>query len=159
MIAGVALLFALAPAALAQGEPGHVASPADGVWQTAPAPDDGVAWALLATTKEMAVEGSWTTRPVFTDDVKALDGQTVRMNGFMEPLGYGREQKHFILMAYPKDCPFCLTVGPTQLVEVMASTPVRSTYDMITVEGQMQIAPESEDGFFFRLTDARPVAR
>lgn len=161
--AGLAVVFGAFRPAFAQSEPGHVAPSPDSIWQTATTPEGGVSWATLAKTKEIAVEGSWSSRAEFPDDVLALDGQTVVMNGFMEPLTYGRRQSHFILMAYPKDCPFCLTVGPTQLAEVFADPPVNATFDMITVEGVMELldgAGESADGgFFFRLTAAERIKR
>lgn len=156
--------FGLLPAAaVAQNEAGHVAPSPDAVWEPAATPEGGVSWSVLAQTKEIALEGAWATRPEFSADVLALDGQTIRMNGFMEPLSYGRRQHHFILMAYPKDCPFCLTVGPTQLVEVFADPPINSTFDMITVEGRLDLldgsAEDAQGGFFFRLEGTKRIMR
>ncbi len=127
-------------------------------WSTAETPDGGLSWATLATTREVLIEGSWFTRAVFSDEIRPYDGETVRMNGFMEPLEYDAEQSHFILMAYPRDCPFCISVGPTQLVEVITVEPVPNTYDQITIEGRFELVEDPDEGMFFRLHDARQIS-
>jgi len=114
--------------------------------------DGVVSWRLL-TSVTTRVRGNRVV-PSFPEGVRALDGRTVRIEGFMLPLEPGRPQRHFLLSAVPTTCPFCVPAGPEGLVEVFASTPVRYTVDAITVEGRFRSMTQDRYGLFYRLDDA-----
>jgi hypothetical protein len=111
-----------------------------------------VSWKLLAmvTTR---VSGNRVV-PTFPDPVKALDGQTVRLQGFMLPLEPGERQSHFLLSAVPTTCSFCVPAGPEGLVEVRTRTPVRYSVDAVTLEGRMAVLTNDRYGLFYRLSEA-----
>jgi hypothetical protein len=92
--------------------------------------------------------------PTFPDPVKALDGTTVKLEGFMLPLEPGERQRHFLLSAVPTTCSFCVPAGPEGLVEVRTKTPVRYTVEAITVEGRMAVLTDDPYGLFYRILDA-----
>ncbi len=111
-----------------------------------------VSWKLLAmvTTR---VSGNRVV-PTFPDPVKALDGQTVKLQGFMLPLEPGERQSHFLLSSVPTTCSFCVPAGPEGLVEVRTRTPVRYSVDAVTIEGRMAVLRNDRYGLFYRLSEA-----
>ncbi len=132
------------------------------LWSPAPAVDGAVPWEVFGATAETIVErdGERWVAPQFPDNVKALEGETVRVNGYVMPLQQSLFQKHFLLLAYPLHCPFCVSAGPTQMVEVkVARLPVEFSYDAILVEGVLELLENNEDGMYFRLNEARSVER
>jgi hypothetical protein len=128
-------------------------------WSTAPAIEGAVAWSVLGETREKVVEeeGERRVRPEFPTKVKDLDGLKIRLNGYMMPLDQTLLQSKFLLLAYPLHCPFCLSAGPTQMVEVRAEEPIEFDYDALLVEGQLELMTNNKDGLYYRMTDARAV--
>lgn len=90
----------------------------------------------------------------FPDSVRRLDGQEIRLSGFLFPLEQGRAQQHFLLSAYPPSCNFCLSGGPYTHVEVQSAEPVRFTYDPIALRGTFELHERAEDGAAYRMQDA-----
>jgi len=130
------------------------------VWQPAPAVDGSVSWTLFAQTREVMkeVDGEPWIAPDFPAELKALSGKVVKVNGFMMPLQQAERQSHFLLMAYPISCPFCLSIGPAQIVEIKAREGIAFSYEPMLVEGTLELLEIDESGLFFRLKDAR-IAR
>jgi hypothetical protein len=75
----------------------------------------------------------------------------------MLPLGKGAKQTHFVLLAYPPDCPFHLNPAPTQFIEVKVATPVAMDYNVRTIEGTLTLGGADEQGIFYRMLDASEV--
>ncbi|HMM86066.1 DUF3299 domain-containing protein [Azohydromonas sp.] len=114
-----------------------------------------VPWRLLAMVTTRVRNNR--VVPTFPDPVKALDGQTVRLQGFMLPLEPGERQRHFLLSAVPTTCAFCVPAGPEGLVEVRTREPVRYSVDAVTLEGRMAVLADDRYGLFYRLSDATPA--
>ncbi len=93
----------------------------------------------------------------FSEQIKALDQQTVTLIGFIYPLRAGRDQSHFLLSALPPGCPFCLPGGPTTMIDVQCDEPVRYTQEPVIVEGRFELLENDDSGLYYRLTDARPA--
>ncbi len=87
--------------------------------------------------------------------MQALRGKTVKVSGYMMPLQNGKTQTHFVLLAYPPDCPFHLNPAPMQFIEVKTSKPIAFDYGVKTVEGTLQLMGEDEGGVFYRIYDGR----
>ena len=75
----------------------------------------------------------------------------------MIPLDVSDKQKRFLLTAVPTHCSFCLPAGPDALVEVVAKTPVRYTFEPIVVAGRFAVLKDDSTGLLYRLTDAAQV--
>ena len=90
-------------------------------------------------------------------DVLALDRKETRVQGFMIPLDVGDRQKRFLLTAVPTHCSFCLPAGPDALVEVVAKTPVKYTFEPIVVAGRFSVLKDDSTGLLYRLSDATQV--
>ena len=62
----------------------------------------------------------------YSPEVKALDGQEVKLMGFIYPLEGGLKHEHFLLTAWPPSCPFCLPAGPRRWSKCSARTRLSS---------------------------------
>ena len=90
--------------------------------------------------------------PQFPDAVRALDGRTVRLRGFIVPLTGGGPQRRFILAANPVGCPACERPQPASMLHVHARTPAPETRSAVVVSGRLRLAPD--EGLFYRLEQA-----
>lgn len=122
-------------------------------------PENGVSWATLGATEERIeiIDGFSHVRPVFSAEVEALDGNTVRIRGFMYPLEQEARQSQFLFTALPPTCPYCLPAGAGYIIETHAREPVEFTWDSILLEGTLELEREHPHGLFFRLSDARTI--
>lgn len=97
-------------------------------------------------------------RTSFTSTLLALDGRTVKLIGFIYPIEATERHQRFLLSAYPPSCPFCLPGNATEMVEVLARSPLRFTNDPIVLEGRFELMRDDPSGLLYRLHDASPVA-
>lgn len=126
-------------------------------------PDGGLAWDVLAKTQEIPYEEKDAdgndiagVRPAFADDVTALDGQTVKMQGFMFPLSADEAQPQFLFGPFPATCPYHYHVSPAMVIEVTATAPLPFTYDPVTLTGRLELVPRDDMyNVFYRLKDAQ----
>lgn len=143
--------------ALAQSRP---AAPTESVWKPAATPPGGVSWSVLESTKEITrtgKDGYLYSKPAFSPQVLALRGKSIKVSGYMMPLQNGKAQTHFVLLAYPPDCPFHLNPAPMQFIEVKTSKPIAFDYGAKTIEGTLQLLGEDEGGVFYRIHDGKPA--
>lgn len=153
------IVLAVAAPALAAVQPRPLA-PTESVWKPAATPPGGVAWSVLEATTEITrtgKDGFIYSKPAFTPAVKALKGKTVKVSGYMMPLQNGKTQTHFVLLAYPPDCPFHLNPAPMQFIEVKTSKPMAFDYGVKTIEGTLELLGEDEGGVFYRIYDGKPA--
>ena len=92
--------------------------------------------------------------PTFAQNVTALDGKVVRVQGFMMPLDIGDKQRRFLLVAAPPHCAFCLPAGPDAMIEVRAKSDVRYGFDVVSLSGKLQVLKDDPAGLYYRLIDA-----
>src|SRR5215471_19594504 len=90
-------LGALAPAAAQQPHPMPSASEYSA--KLLPARADVVPWKSLSNVR-VVKEGDGVALSI-GDEILALDEKTLRVQGFMIPLGMGDEQSHFLVSAVP----------------------------------------------------------
>lgn len=129
-------------------------------------PDNVLDWKILGATKVIEIDTRDADgmdlvydKPEFTDVVKKLDGQKVRIKGFMFPLDETDAQTEFLIGPFPSSCPYQYHVGPNLVIEAHADDdPVKFTYDPITLEGTLELVPEDQDySTFYRLRGAHIV--
>lgn len=117
-------------------------------------------WEMLmqAGFEETATPEGPTWTPVFPSEIEQLNGTSVQVAGYMIPLGFEKEQTHFLVSAYPGDgCFFHLPGGPSSVVEVKATRGIAFTYDTITMKGQLELLHDDPWGLMYRMTDAKPA--
>jgi uncharacterized protein len=153
----VSLAVALpAPAqSIGNAPPGGLPSASDYSSQILPERAGIVSWRTLAQVTPVKQGGKMV--PEFGKDVLALDRKDARVQGFMIPLDVGDKQKRFLLTAVPSHCSFCLPAGPDSLVEVVAKTPVKYTFEPIVVSGRFTVLKDDSTGLLYRLSDAAQV--
>lgn len=119
-----------------------------------------VDWRALANVsyEKTEVDGYTTYIPQFADDVVPLDGQKVKLSGFMIPLDFSEVQTNFLISAMPGDgCYFHMPGGPNSIAEIQAELGVDFTYDTVEIEGTLQLLKDDPYGLLYRIVDAKPV--
>lgn len=131
----------------------------DDMWKPAATPPGGTSWKLLEATGETTrtdAEGFIVSKPLFTAQVKALEGKRIKVAGWMMPLDAGAKQKRFVLLGYPPGCPFHFHAAPNQFIEVIAETPFPTNETKVfVVSGVLELTGYDESGIFYRLRAAR----
>lgn len=112
-----------------------------------------VSWKVLGQVKTAQVAQRFL--PEFAAEVRKLDQQDVKLQGFMMPIAAGEKHNHFLLTMRPASCPFCLSVGPEYIVEVKAKTSIKHTYEPVVVAGRLSVLRDDPHGLYYRLTDAQ----
>lgn len=144
--------FAQAPAPPAPGSP--LGLPIDpGLLNDLPELKGVVSWNVLAQVKTRT-EGR-RVLPEFAPEVRALDRQEIRLQGYMLPIVAGERHDHFLLTMRPPHCPFCLSLGPEYIVEVRTRSPIRHTYEPIVLSGRFSVLTDDPFGLYYRLTAAQ----
>jgi len=127
-------------------------------------PDDGYAqqhenWEILSKVtfqdqlQNPAVYGM--PKPIFMPEVKALEGKTITLDGFIFPMEGKTEAKNFILSSLPiANCFFCGNGGPETVVEIFAEDPVRYTEKKIKVRGKLLLSDANPNGLPYSLSEA-----
>ena len=143
--------------ALACGPPAAAAlqlQQAPGTSGLGQAPAGTIAWELLQQVRTVQ-KPSKKFGPVVNTQIKEPDKQGVKLYGFMTPFDQPEKQSRFLLSPFPPHCAFCMPSGPESLVEVVATTAVKFTWDAIVVSGRMNVL--ENDIVYYRLTDAQSV--
>jgi hypothetical protein len=118
------------------------------------APAGTIGWELLQQARTVQ-KPSKKFGPVFNARIKDLDRQSVKLYGFMMPPDQSEKQSRFPLSPFPPHCTFCMPGGPESLVEVVATTPVKFTWEATVISGKMNVL--ENDIVCYRLTDAQSV--
>ncbi|POY35397.1 hypothetical protein C3K47_15150 [Solitalea longa] len=118
-------------------------------------------WTKLATLtykKEIIDNEQWTI-PVFAPEVKAMEGETITLKGYLIPLEKGLQHQLFMLSVLPIDqCYFCgKTQGVPEMVEVNMNKSIAYTKEAITIKGILQLNERDEEHFAMMLMGAEIV--
>ncbi len=96
--------------------------------------------------------------PVFSRDVKELDGKTITIQGYIIPVEGYKSHKEFIFSAYPySSCFFCGAAGPETVMEVKSSEPVKYSVNPIKIKGILRLNDKDINKLMYGLTDAKIV--
>lgn len=87
----------------------------------------------------------------------ALEGKTVRVEGYVMAFEEGEMSRDFLLSAYTTHCPFCSPGSMASMVTVQAAQPVSLKAATLTLEGTLQIDHTATNGMIYYLTDAKVV--
>jgi uncharacterized protein len=114
-----------------------------------------VPWYTLTKVTLVQHDGKYSME--FGDSIHELDGKPVKLRGYITPLQFGSDQKHFILSPKPPSCAFCVPAGPDAMVEVFCKTPVKYSLEPVTVSGTFAVLRNDPGGLLYRMADAAPV--
>ena len=97
-------------------------------------------------------------KPVFSEQIKALNGKEVTVKGFIIPVEGYKSHKEFILSAFPYSmCFFCGGAGPESVMEVTAIEGVEYSDEAIVIRGKLKLNTSDVNQLMYALTDARLV--
>ncbi|HSQ55908.1 MAG TPA: DUF3299 domain-containing protein, partial [Gemmata sp.] len=109
-------------------------------------------WRVLAATTQDA-KGL----PRFLKYLDELDGKTVTLTGFIQPIRDELAVTGFLLLEYPVGCWFCETPEATGLVsvELQRGRSVQFKKGLVKVTGKLSLNRDNPETYLFNLTDAR----
>jgi hypothetical protein len=113
-----------------------------------------VPWHTLTKVSFVQHDGKFALQ--FGDSIHELDGKPVKLRGYITPLQFGSDQKHFILSPKPPSCAFCVPAGPDAMVEVFCKTPIKYSLEPVTVSGTFAVLRNDPSGLLYRMADAAP---
>lgn len=116
---------------------------------------DVISWKMLA---QVEYSNDVSEPPVFAEQVQALHGQEVKVQGFMMPLDNAADQSHFILSVYPPSCFYCLPAGPEGIIEVFSNDAIDFSFDPLLLSGILNVLTDDEMGIFYRIENAQVVS-
>ena len=96
--------------------------------------------------------------PVFSEEVKALEGKEVTIRGYIIPVEGYKGHKEFIFSAYPYNmCFFCGGAGPETVMEVYADEAIEYTAEPITIRGKLELNADDINRLIYALQGAEKV--
>ena len=115
---------------------------------------DGVHPLPWAVPAETVVEKPF--RPKFHKHLQQLDGKTVSLTGFMQPVSMDPTVTGFMLIEYPIGCWFCETPEPAGIiyVEVAGGKAVPVKRGRVKVEGTLKLNTTDPEDFLYTVTGA-----
>jgi hypothetical protein len=97
-------------------------------------------------------------KPVFSDQVKALEGKEVTLKGYIIPVEGYKSHKEFIFSAFPYSmCFFCGGAGPETVMEVEATEGIKYSADAIVLKGILTLNDKDINRLMYKLTAAKLV--
>lgn len=126
---------------------GFTASAQDSTWKTL--------GKITFTKKYDELLGFKVDVPVFSSEVKKLDGQRITLKGYIIPVEGYRSHKEFIFSAFPYNmCFFCGGAGPETVMEVKTLKPVKYTTEPIILKGTLRLNDRDINRLMYWLEDA-----
>jgi len=96
--------------------------------------------------------------PVFSDDVKELEGQEITIKGYIIPVEGYKSHKEFVFSAFPYNmCFFCGGAGPETVMEVSAIEPIKYTAEAVTIKGKLSLNSSDINKLIYAVSDVTLV--
>ncbi|MBA4302446.1 hypothetical protein SAMN03080617_03820 [Algoriphagus alkaliphilus] len=96
--------------------------------------------------------------PVFSDEIKKLEGKEVEADGYIIPFEGMFKPEHIILSSLPlAECFFCGSGGPETVMEVMMASPIKYTSKRVKVRGKLTLNASDPEKLMYILKDARLI--
>lgn len=92
-------------------------------------------------------------------EIKAMNGRTLTVDGFMLPMDESEYSKHFLLSKRTPTCPFCPPGEPNEVIEVFATKGIYYDDSLLTMQGTFSLTNNTENGIFFVLKNAAVMAK
>jgi hypothetical protein len=95
-------------------------------------------------------------KPVFSEEIKALNGKEVTVKGFIIPVEGYKSHKEFILSAFPYSmCFFCGGAGPESVMEVTSVEPIEYSAESVVIKGKLKLNTDDVNKLMYSLSEAR----
>jgi hypothetical protein len=133
--------------------------------------------ALFATAQQNAANSVWKTLakvtfkkemdpdlgfkidvPVFSKDVRMLEGKVIEVRGYVLPTEGYKNQKRFMFSALPYNvCFFCGGAGPETVMEVTSKMPIPVSAEPIILRGTLALNSGDVNKLMYMLMNAEIV--
>ena len=91
-------------------------------------------------------------KPVFGEEVKAMEGKEITLKGYIIPVDGYKSHKEFIFSAFPYImCFFCGGAGPETVMEVEAKEPIKYVAESITIKGRLVLNDSDINKLMYRI--------
>lgn len=96
--------------------------------------------------------------PVFSENIKKLEGKVVEADGYIIPFEGMFKPEHIILSSLPlAECFFCGSGGPETVMEVMLTNPIKYTSKRVKVRGKLTLNSKDPEKLMYILKDAQLI--
>ncbi len=96
--------------------------------------------------------------PVFSENIKKLEGKVVEADGYIIPFEGMFKPEHIILSSLPlAECFFCGSGGPETVMEVMLTNPIKYTSKRVKVRGKLTLNSNDPEKLMYILKDAQLI--
>jgi uncharacterized protein len=97
-------------------------------------------------------------KPAFSADVAALNGQAVKLEGYMMALDDAPQQQEFVLSAFESHCIYCVPGGMPSLAFVSAASPIQTVAGKpLALQGTLHLVKDDPSGLLYELRNARVI--
>ena len=98
--------------------------------------------------------------PVFSEEVKKIQGESVEIDGFIIPFEGMFKPEELILSALPiSECFFCGSGGPETVMEISMKTgeKVKYTTKRVKIKGKLKLNRDNPDKLMYQLVEGEYV--
>ncbi len=96
--------------------------------------------------------------PVFSEQIKALNGKEVTVKGYIIPVDGYKSHKEFVFSAFPYNmCFFCGNAGPESVMEIYAKEPIKYVAEAVTLKGKLELNDSDVNRLIYSLSDVELV--
>ena len=93
--------------------------------------------------------------PVFSENIKKIEGKVVEADGYIIPFEGMFKPNHIILSSLPlAECFFCGSGGPETVMEVMLTNAIKYTSKRVKVRGKLTLNANDPEKLMYILKDA-----
>lgn len=96
---------------------------------------------------------------IFPEEVKALEGQRVKMSGYVYPHEIKNEGMKFFWGPHAMTCPYCSGITPGLLTSANFKDPIEHDFERITITARLVLSPKDLWGLYHRFEEAELVSR
>lgn len=96
--------------------------------------------------------------PVFSENIKKLEGKVVEADGYIIPFEGMFKPNHIILSSLPlAECFFCGSGGPETVMEVMLTNPIKYTSKRVKVRGKLTLNAKDPEKLMYILKEGQLI--
>lgn len=96
--------------------------------------------------------------PVFSENIKKLEGKVVEAEGYIIPFEGMFKPEHIILSSLPlAECFFCGSGGPETVMEVMMTNPIKYTSKRVKVRGKLTLNAKDPEKLMYILKEGQLI--
>jgi hypothetical protein len=93
--------------------------------------------------------------PKFNDEIRALEGEVIKLPGYIIPFEGMFKPEHLIVSSLPiASCFFCGSGGPETVAEAHLKEAIKYTAKMVTVTGRLELNDTDTNQLMYILRDA-----